>query len=406
MSGKSLKLCQVPSDMTNFLENNPIFIEKISKGIEENISMVIKSIFSTSHNTRYATDNKQFLSSQEKIETLQNCISNESFSIIKGNIYKVLKDYNKIDKESISFQDLWNVVETNRKLFEWILQDDPKQVIENMFGETADQRFEQERLWLFPQIKISHFYNGWSDHISKPLPEWYCSDANNTLYKWDNNKSYTPVEMYNSESPITVYDYDEQIWIIASLYKTHPKKGNYYKLLSFQENKIAPYNEEEYLDVRFKENYMTYMKEDWLVRINIRDEENKYYNNRSYPLPVDEEDLWYISDVLYNKEDDCILTICSTNWRYNFYLVFGDWSIFSELDIDIMHFYDFMKFTNWELKFIADTDAAKKYHSTFFWKLFGKSKNIPDYLSIEDDGLVHKIDLHKLHTYLQSNELK
>jgi len=28
------------------------------------------------------------------------------------------------------------------------------------------------------------------------------------------------------------------------------------------------------------------------------------------------------------------------------------------------------------------------------------------YLSIEDDGLVHKIDLHKLHTYLQSDELR
>ena len=195
------------------------------------------------------------------------------------------------------------------------------------------------------------------------------------------------------------------MWVFSSKSRIDEKNplNIFYKLYSFQNNTIQWVDNREYLGIKFNNKYTSFVnKHDGIIYIIMNNDENK----TEYKLQSEEEKLNEIQDVLYNKEDDCILTICSSNWRYNFYLVFGDWSIFSELDIDIMKFYDFMKFKNWELEFVVTPDALKKYQPTFFWKLFGKSKNIPEYLSIEDDGLVHKIDLHKLHTYLQSNELK
>lgn len=410
-SEKLLSICQKPSDIRRYLETHSKFLEAILSWTESHIYSTIYNIITPQH-TWYPSANKALLDIDEKISMLNQHISYINIWKLKSKIYETLDNYKNLDIANVPFNELSNKISINQQLISWIFKDWPENLAENIFGKNADQRFEQERLWLSSQVRISRFHNNGSEHTIKQLPEWYCSDKDNLLYKWDTTLNrYMPVEMYNFESSLSIYDYDEELWIFVALCKSDAKKGNTYKILSFQKDTISEYDTKDYLDVRLDKDYMAYVESDGLIRISMKDPENKIYRDTIYTLPVDEENINDINDIIYNKDDNCIITLCINGSWYSFYLIFEDWTVFSDLGVEFIRFrlnnlYSDMVFENWKFEYIADADANKKYQPNFLKKLLGHTRQTPEYLSIQDEGLVHKIDLHKLHTYLQNNTSK
>lgn len=389
---KSLPICQKPSDIRRYLETHSKFLEAILTWTEDNIHRTIYNII-TPQDSWYPSANKEFLEINEKISALNQHIPYVNIWKLKSKIYETLDRYKNLDIENISFNELSNKISINQQLISWIFKDWPENLAENVFGETADQRFEQEKLWLSSQIRISHFHNGWSDHTTKNLPEWYFVDKAHKIYKRNTTtNTYTIIEWHWELYLLAVVDYDEQLWIFSSKSRIDEKNSLniFYKLFSFQNNTIQSVDDREYLDVKFDQKYMSFVnKDDGIIHIIMHSDEGK----TEYKLQAEEENLNDIQDIFYSKEDDCIL-VYSNSWASpSYYLVFGDWTIFSDFTIDLQY-YEHIVFEKWKLEFIAPYQKQ-----SFFDRL--TTKKTPDYLSKYDEWHVHHIDLKKLHKFLQ-----